>query len=252
MVRGVRCFGDVNGLIAIDSILVGEFPIMFSIDGAPFRDQKAFGPLVPGPHTVTLLDANGCEWTSDTLWVQQPPDFIAELGPDVEVHLGDSVTLGVDISYPPVALKNIVWKPLLDTLFAGKTTQHFLPLNSLKVMVEVTDTAGCKASDGVQVRVSRDRRIFIPNIIAPQSSENNIALIYGGDDVVEIESFQIFDRWGDLIFSRQHVQPNDKQQGWNGTTNGQDVQPGVYVYQAQIRFADGQSEAFFGSVTVVR
>jgi len=252
IVRGVRCFGDVNGFIAVDSILIGELPVLFSIDGAPFSDRRIFGSLVPGPHTVTLLDANGCEWTSDTLLVQQPLDFIVELGPDVEVHLGDSVTLEVDVSYPSIALKNIAWKPLLDTLWAGKITQHFLPLNTLRVTVEVTDTAGCKASDVVLVLVSRDRRIFIPNIIAPQSSENNVALIYGGDDVVEIESFQIFDRWGDLVFSRQRVQPNDKQHGWNGTTNGKDAQPGVYVYQAQIRFVDGRTEAFFGSLTVVR
>lgn len=249
---GVRCFGDRTGSISVDSILVGEPPVLFAFNGGAFGASRTFGSLAPGLYTVMLQDANGCEWTSDSLLVPQPPPVLANLGPDVSVHLGDSVTLGTDLSHPLAALKSIVWRPLLDTASAGKTLQHFLPLHSLLVAVEVTDTNGCKGQDLVWVFVNRDRHIFVPNIISPQSSENGTALIYGGDDVEIVEVFQIFDRWGDELFSRSNVQPNDSTQGWNGKSGRDDVLPGVYVWRAQVRFVDGQSEVFFGSVTVVR
>ncbi len=250
--KGVRCFGDRTGSVSVDSVLIGEPPVLFALNGGAFSTKIVFGSLTPGPYTVTLQDASGCEWTSDTLLVPQPPPVVAELGPNVSVHLGDSVTLGADLSHPLSALKSIVWKPLLDTASVGTPFQHFSPLNSIQVAVEVTDTAGCKGQDLVWVFVSRDRHIFVPNIISPQSSENSTALIYGGDDVAAVELFQIFDRWGSELFSRLNFQPNDPAQGWNGKAGGEDVLPGVYVWRAQVHFVDGKSEVFFGDLTVLR
>ena len=254
LLKGVRCFGDSNGTISMDSLLVGEPPVLFALDGGVFSAQSSFLPVAPGPHTVTLLDANGCEWTSDTLLVPQPPPLVAELGADVRVHLGDRVVLTADLSLPPSALTSMVWKPLLDTAQAGTPIQRFTPLQSYRVTLQVVDTAGCRAEDQVWVLVDLERHIFIPNIIAPQSSENSIALIYADDDVEMVQSFQVFDRWGDLMFSKESFKPdpNAPSQGWDGRFKGELVLPGVYVYQATIRFVDGKTEAFFGSVTVIR
>ncbi|HMX40615.1 MAG TPA: gliding motility-associated C-terminal domain-containing protein, partial [Saprospiraceae bacterium] len=102
------------------------------------------------------------------------------------------------------------------------------------------------------VWVTRDRWVFVPNIIAPASSENGVAVIYGGDDVVRVEQFQIFDRWGSLVFSRSDFHHSDKANGWDGRVNGEEAAPGVYTWRAQVLFLDGRQEVFFGDVTVLR
>lgn len=249
---GLRCFGDGTGSISLDSILAGIPPVLFALNGSPFGSKRDFRSLSAGKYTVSLQDANGCEWTSDTIVVPQPPPVLAELGPDVSIHLGDAAVLTANLSHPLSALKSILWRPLLDTASANTPTQRFVPQHSVQVVVEATDTTGCKGRDVVWVLVNRDRHIFIPNIIAPPSSENGIAIIYGGDDVAMVESFQIFDRWGSELFHRTNFQPNDPTQGWEGKSGGEYVQPGVYAWRVQVRFVDGQSEIFFGDLTVLR
>lgn len=249
---GLRCFGDGTGSISVDSILVGEPPVLFALNGGAFGSKRDFKSLAAGQYTVSLQDANGCEWTSDPISVTQPPPVTAALGPDVSIHLGDTALLAADLSHPISALKSIVWRPLLDTASVGGATQRFVPTHSVQVAVEVTDTMGCKGRDVVWVLVNLDRHIFIPNIIAPQSSENGTALIYGGDDVATVEVFQIFDRWGSELFHRENFPPNDPEQGWDGKAGGEDVQPGVYVWRVQVRFVDGRSEVFWGDLTVMR
>jgi len=100
--------------------------------------------------------------------------------------------------------------------------------------------------------VDNTRRVFFPNAFSPDGDgSNDYFSIYSGFDVEEVISFQVFDRWGGLVFSNQNFQPNDDLIGWNGFVNGKKVDSGVYVYYAEILFKDGLVEQFVGDVTVV-
>ncbi len=50
----------------------------------------------------------------------------------------------------------------------------------------------------------------------------------------------------------EEFQPNDPQFGWDGRHKGKWVNPGVYVYTAEIEFIDGVNMVFKGDVTLVR
>jgi len=63
---------------------------------------------------------------------------------------------------------------------------------------------------------------------------------------------KIFDRWGGLMFQGDDIPPNDPQYGWDGTTKGQPVELGVYVYMFIVEFTDGRQEVFSGDVTVTK
>lgn len=52
-------------------------------------------------------------------------------------------------------------------------------------------------------------------------------------------------------FERRGFPPNDEPAGWDGTWRGQPVQPGVYVWLAEIRLTGGSTLRKSGDVTVM-
>lgn len=251
-VRNVRCYGEANGVISIDSFSTNHPPLLYSLNGGAFVSNPVFTGLQPDVYIVTMQDANGCESATPPITINEPPELIIELGADVEAALGDSVYLSVLSSVPVAALDTVLWSPLLDSAARGKEYQRFLPLQSWKVNVMVTDTNGCEARDEILVRVDRTRHVYIPNIFDPQSAQNGVFQVYGGQDVAAVKIFRIYDRWGEQVFEALDFQPNDPTQGWNGKQRGKDAMPGVYVYYAVVRFIDGQEEILTGDVTVFR
>ncbi|MCK6692302.1 MAG: gliding motility-associated C-terminal domain-containing protein, partial [Thermoanaerobaculia bacterium] len=248
----VRCFGEKNGAILLDSIDGGTPPFWFALGDAPFGQKRSFTNLAPGEYLLRVQDAAGCEWVSSPLLVGEPPEIKIDLGGPFEAALGDSLYLRLEPVLQPGQLDTIIWIPLLDSAAAGKTFQHFLPSRSGKIAVEVTDLNGCKQVDETVWLVNRERKVYFPNAISPGDGTNNVFYISGGNDVEEVEIFQIFDRWGQLVFEMSHFQPNDPANGWAGNYRGAELLPGVFTFYAVVRFKDGERETFTGNVTLLR
>lgn len=252
-ITDVHCFGEDNGAIVLGNITSGHEPVLVSLNGGPFSEQSNFSNLEAGDYVITLQDSKGCEWESGVLSVVEPPLLSLDLGTQLTVSFGDAVLLEAQCSAPLTALQSIRWSPLLDTANANTFIQEFLPLNSWNIGLEVVDTAGCKASARVIVLVQRPQQVYIPNIFNTGSiSFNDHLTVYGGRGVAEVESFRIFDRWGDQVFEAKGFAPNDLSVGWDGSYRGDKVLPGVYVYFAVVRYIDGATEVFKGDVTVLR
>ena len=47
----------------------------------------------------------------------------------------------------------------------------------------------------------------------------------GPDHAILSFEFRIFDRWGTMLFRTNYLED-----GWNGSFNGQQMEPGVYVW----------------------
>jgi hypothetical protein len=252
VVQNVRCYGEHNGKIVIDSVETTHPPVLYALNGGAFGTNPVFSGLEPGNYTITLMDANGCEWTSPLLPVIEPPELIIDLGATIEAALGDSVYLSMESTAPVGALDTIIWKPLLDSIAVGKDYQRFFPLQSWNVNVTAIDSNGCIAADAVLVQVGKPRNVYIPNILSPQSALNGTLTVFGGRDVARVELFRIYDRWGALMFEALDFQPNDLSAGWNGKQGGKNVLPGVYVYYAVVKFIDGETGVYKGDVSVFR
>lgn len=251
-VSPVRCKGEKNGRIRIDSVFGGTPPLRYALDNGTFQINPDFERLAPGAYLVRIQDAEGCEWVSAPLFVDEPPEIKIDLGDDIEAAFGDSLYLLLETSLPAAALDTIIWQPLLDSNAAGKPFQHFFPLHSGKTTARVIDTNGCRAEDDIQWVISRERRVYVPNAFKPESDQNSVFYLSAGHEVEEVELLQIFDRWGDKVFEMRQFQPGDPSKGWNGEVRGAKAPPGVYGYFAKIRFKDGEEEAFTGNVTLLR
>ncbi|MEZ4948170.1 MAG: gliding motility-associated C-terminal domain-containing protein [Saprospiraceae bacterium] len=118
----------------------------------------------------------------------------------------------------------------------------------------MTDENGCKAKDSISFNVDIVRKVFIPNAFSPNGDGiNDVFMIFGDiPNVAEIESLQIFGRWGELIFEKKNFLPNDETFGWDGYFKNKKMESGVYVYVAKIKFLDGVSHLYSGNLSLVR
>ena len=71
-------------------------------------------------------------------------------------------------------------------------------------------------------------------------------------NIKEIQSFEVFDRWGEKVFTQYNFQPNDPVHGWDGTLRGFELDPAVFVYYAKVEMLDGRIEFYEGDVFLAR
>jgi len=253
-VQPPACFGDRNASISITDVQGGIGPYTASLNAAPGQVIDAFPHLYQnlsaGNYSLTVADINGCE-TEVQETITNPPLLTVSLGPDVTIYLGDSIQL--DAVVGGTTVDTFAWTPVTALSTPDLLTTYTTPTRSITYKIWVQDAAGCEAEDEIRITVSKERRIYIPNVIKQGGNlGNDVFTVYAGPEVTQIRTFRIYDRWGECVFDKPGIVPNDFVQGWNGKWRGEDVPPGVYVYVIELVFSDGTSEVKSGDVTVVR
>ena len=74
----------------------------------------------------------------------------------------------------------------------------------------------------------------------------NDFLVVHGQENLTIQSFRLFDRWGETIFESTELTPNNIKNTWDGTFKGQPLNTGVYVWVMEVNFSDGTTEVLKG------
>lgn len=251
-VRNIKCFGEVNGSITVNGVQGGTSPFIFFLSGNTGSPNNQYTGLAAGQYTISLEDANGCELDT-TVTITEPGELLVELGPDIRVSLGEYATVTSQIE-TNVGIESVVWNytPGCTDSIPYCETFTYQPFDTYRHRITVKDLNGCIARDEVLVIVKKARQVYVPNIFNPDSEENYVVTVFGGIDVAKINSFFIFDRWGEEVFQAIDFQPNDYSKGWDGTVRGQDGQLGVYVWYCEVEFIDGETVLFKGDVTLMR
>ncbi|MGK0364274.1 MAG: gliding motility-associated-like protein/uncharacterized repeat protein (TIGR01451 family) [Saprospiraceae bacterium] len=203
----------------------------------------------PGLYTVTVT--SGCETVLDSTYVTEALIDI-ELGEDIFLNLGDSVTLIPDVlTGIPVAY---LWESDLPETLSCPTCPEITvrPFFNTNYLLSVTDTFGCTDVDSLQIFVDKTRRIFIPNVFSPNFDGVNDVFHIHSKGLVNINYFRIYDRWGELVFENEKRQTNTTSSGWNGRFKDEELNPGVFVYVAELEFLDGIAVIYKGDVTLIK
>jgi len=256
LASNVDCFGDDNGVLFAEGEN-GSKEYEFSIDGEDFRRNPRFSNLPAGEYEIYIVDKKGCRDTT-TLIIEEPTLTVADAGPDVTVELGETGMIDASI-ISDYMIDSLVWSPLDSfTDCTNCLDPTVFPPGSTTYTLTVTDENGCTSSDQVQFLVNIVRPVYYPNIITVNGDRNNDFFnIFGGKAVKGIESLKVYDRWGNLMYDGKPAL-NDHQDGWDGTFNDKEVNPGVYAWIATISFIDkddtGQNVTldYAGDVTVLR
>lgn len=253
---------DDDGVIRFTEIKGGTGPYFYSIDGgATFVEQVDFDQITPGVYNLFIQDVNGCEY-EENITVPTAPDPAISIPPYFELELGDSLRLNATLpsGYPLSLIDTIIWTPLEGLNFRSNSiydrlSPYVKPFSTAEYSVRIVSKDGCEDRDNVVILVNVEPHIYIPNVFSPwkEDGENDVFLIFASDkQIAQIDRFQVFDRWGEMVFTDSNFQPNDPAHGWSGYHNGRLMTPAVFVYYAEISLIDGRRLLYKGDVTLVR
>ena len=109
---------------------------------------------------------------------------------------------------------------------------------------------GCSDTTYQTVLIKNPLLFYVPNTFTPGDGGdyNNIFIpvMTSGFDPWDYE-LTIFNRWGEIIFVSRH--PN---KGWHGTYGDKACPDGTYIWQIDVRNADGILEMHRGHVNLLR
>ena len=242
---------DDGGVVTVLTTTGGMAPYQYSIDGTNFTADQNIGDLFSGDYDLIVQDVLGCE-REFPFSIIPPPDINVNLPAEMEIDLGDEIRLDALSNNPRATFE---WSnPDIPCATPDCKTLEFQPLVSETLQVIATDsTFFCVAKAEIAINVLKKYKVFIPSGFSPNNDGvNDLMGIYGGKDVAMIKNFKVFDRYGSNIYSETNFEANDNTIGWDGSWKGQDLDPGVYVYFAEIEFINGEVEIFKGDVTIAK
>ncbi|MCB9285012.1 MAG: choice-of-anchor L domain-containing protein [Lewinellaceae bacterium] len=246
------CLG-YPGFIQFGDVLGGSPPYQYSISGGfAFSGQTFYGALDAGTYDLVVRDANGCE-LYDEAFLAPGVDVQLDVEREVFLSLGESYEVQVFVNIDENDIETITWEPSLFLSCSDCLTPVVTPTHSIDYLVTVTTAEGCEGETRISFRVKKQANVYVPNIFSPNGDgENDVFMIFAGNQIAEVKQFEVFDRWGESVYQYAHFQPNDPAFGWDGKLRGQDVDPAVFTWYAEIEMIDGRVELFEGSVALVR
>lgn len=193
-------------------------------------------PTTLTSYTVAVTDDNGC-FDSKSVDVDAIP-----LPTPLILQEVDTICKGTSTTLIASGGSNYLWN-------TGETSSTILIAPYLSSFYSVTvsnslNNVTCSATANTKMNVRNCNMIYIPNSFAP-FGYNTIFKPSGEIKGVRNYSFQIFNRWGQLIY-----ETNDPEKGWDGRLNGEYVPAGAYVYYLKFDNVDDKFEKI-GSVTVI-
>jgi gliding motility-associated-like protein len=197
-------------------------------------------------YVLTAFDTKGCPKPSkDTVLVTVLPPIKPFAGRDTSVVIGQPLQLnasgGVSYSWSPAIA-------LSATDINDPIAVYSSPYESIEYKVLVFNEAGCADSVYINVKVFATKPlIFVPNAFTPNGDGKNDKVRPIAAGMLRIEYFNVYNRWGQLVFSTQL-----DGHGWDGTIGGKIQTTGVFTWA--VKAIDYSGKPYFekGTVTLIR
>lgn len=250
--QDVSCFGDQDGTIQV-LVNGGAPPYRFSTDRVNYSGSPVILGLSAGEYNVAIRDANDCVFLVSAM-IEEPPPLVVDAGPDrITIPFGDSVQLkaGAENNQGPVTFEWVEPFPdALPCLLCDSVTVK--PAFSVAYELIGLDSAGCQASDFVNIFVEKEQFLAVPTGFTPNNDGRNDRLIVHGDPTVVVNIFQIYDRLGELVYEAEEIPITDPNLGWDGTFKGQEMPQDTYIWYIEATFNGQRKAVFRGQTTLIR
>ncbi len=251
--KNILCFGDHSGEIFLTAT-GGTPPYRYSLDGATWNGSARQVGLRAGIYQPFVADRNGCTAALPPLVLEERPPITVDLGPDITLNFGDEATLQASVSnaQPPLqyawAAEDAPW--LSCTACPAPLVSGLLFTRWFSLVVR--DALGCTGLGRVRIAVEKRWSVHVPTAFSPNGDGNNDVLLVHGTPGARVLRFDVYDRWGEHVFSARDFPVNDPYIGWDGTFRGQSLTPGTFVWVLQVEWPDGSQETLQGQVLLVR
>ena len=191
--------------------------------------------LDAGMYSVVITDANGCT-VSDSIQVSTDPSIYFEACCDTTIYNGESVVLFSSF----INGYNYNWSNG-DNIYYSVVS----PETTTTYYVWCDGGYGCYYLDSVVVMVRPTDYFYIPNAFSPDGDGINDSFFPIIGDITKINSFKIYNRWGELIYN-DNINHN-----WNGRYKDEYCSMGVYAYYVNYSIYNSQFVKK-GNVTLIK
>lgn len=202
------------------------------------------------PVTLTITSIDGC---TATLTV---PDLV-EVWPVPQPRIATSATVvTLDDATFTLNAAGSGWDSCAWSFGDPAATLAFDPVVSFTypepgcytAELTVWSPEECTASTTRELCVEEEFAIYVPNTFTPNGDGFN-DLFRAVSPLLQPRAVEllIFDRWGRSVFVGNTLEP-----GWDGTSNGTAVEPGVYAWRFSLVDAFGTQHVRSGHVTLLR
>ncbi|MFK8058340.1 MAG: gliding motility-associated C-terminal domain-containing protein [Saprospiraceae bacterium] len=277
-----------NGCEVTDEVTVGDFPVEVALaDDYTICDGETTSletQLTAGNATsYGLYDSQGNLLETTTTGMFDLTPAASEQYEVVAINpqgCADTATIAIDVSLVDASLltaglesDTTIYPGNEVNIFAGSSSTGtfifdedgtyvnvnnsqaaVMPDSTTTYLVTVTDEFGCEATAELVIEVLDFECdvpfIFVPNAFSPDGDMINDIFFIDGVNVDECY-YSIFNRWGEQVYESYEI-GNENGNGWDGTFNGQPVDPDVYGLFVRIRCNDGDEFYRQGNVTVIR
>ncbi len=245
------CEGDSLSFVANN-----DFPVdyLWTLpDGTEITESKIEYDLVDESDAGNIslyMQYNQCIFDDEFLLNVNPQPEL-EIDNEVTFDLCDSITIDIDNVTPGTTIE---WTPA--DIVSCQDCEHITVMTTRSgyITVRVVDDIGCETIDSVYLDlgdIGLGSPTHIPNIFSPNDDRSNdffvvLPLCY------KILKFEIFDRWGNNVYSKtQHPETDSVE--WDGQNHVGPCEQGVYTWVAEFHYINsGELRILSGDVTIVR
>lgn len=200
-----------------------------------------------GFDTLRNGSANGCDsivqisinYSNYTLTYQK--DYFANIGDLLKFNIT------TNINSPKTK-----WIPDAGLSCIDCIDPNYIVSGVSQLKFEIIDSIGCSIFGSINIYLKKDDDIFVPNSFSPNyDNTNDHFKIISSNPNYLINSFQIYDRWGEKIYEEKDATIANHI-GWNGEYHGAKINPGVYVYYIEVITSTGKKIKLYGDITLLR
>jgi gliding motility-associated-like protein len=252
--RQPLCYGDV-GSIQFQQVTGGTPPYEYSVDGgASYQPNQVFAALPSGNYTLLVKDDNGCMFETSAS-ITQPDSTIAVIQPaEATIVFGESYTIYAQTNLPDEDIAQVFWSNAYTLDCEDCLRPVASPQRTTDYLMTIISQNGCTDQAPFRLFVDRSQAVYVPNAFSPNGDGSNdrFYIAARAGTVKNIRTFQIYDRWGALVFNGENLLPNNPHHGWDGTFRGEMVRNSVLAWFTEIEFTDGSVEILKGDLQLFR
>jgi gliding motility-associated-like protein len=238
-VQTADCTGK-NGTISV-SASGGVGMLIYTVDGLPSQQHGFFDHLDAGVYSVFVTDSVGCFSTVDISISRERGIRVDAL----EITPADCGVMNGAVEFA-LTSEHLPVEVFLDEKAMGGITL-FTGLPAGRHILHIEDDAGC-TYDSILFIPSYGCQVFIPNVFSPNGDGiNDLFEPVTNDPGFEISSFEIWNRWGNTVFSCTGIQC-----AWDGGSQHSKAPADVYVYRIVFNTSQRLADERTGSITLIR
>ncbi len=239
------CAVSADGILQIESITGGSGNYQVRLDGKVIPEASVAVPA--GTFSLEVEDSKGCTFEENISILTLAP-LQLEHEASYQIYSGQSAQLSISGNRP---LTQVRWAAQ-DSLSCLDCFEPLAsPAYTTRYEVTVEDDRGCTATAEITVIVKQQFAVYAPNVFSPNGDGfNDYFSIYGGEELALINQLNIYNRWGNLVYTQKDVSFGS--QSWDGSFEGLALPEGVYLFQAAITGTNGRTEALSGEITLIR